>query len=94
MATDVLEGLQERLGDPKRALEDQRRLNRDIKYLLSHLPKWRKEHPNRWVAVYDGKLVAVEGSRDRLLKAIDQQKLPLRKVLIDFVREEETAFIL
>lgn len=94
MPTDVLDRFEERLGDSAEALKHQQRLDRDVQFLLSHMNEWRKKYPNRWVAVYKNKLVAVEDTQDKLLKAIARGKLPLREVLIDFISEQQVAFVL
>ena len=94
MSTDLLEGFAQRLGDPERARKHQRRLDRDLGFLLSHMDEWRKTHPNRWVAVYGGELVAIEDSKERLLEAIGKKKLPLREVLVDFISEQQVALVL
>ena len=94
MPTDVLDRFEERLGDPKEARRHQRRLDRDIKFLLSHMDEWRKKYPNRWVAVHKSKLIAVEDTQEKLLKAIAKGKRPLPEVLIDFIGEQRVAFAL
>lgn len=94
MALDLAERFRQRLGDPKEAFEQQRRLERDLHFLLSNLDKWRETHPNRWIAVYNGKLVAVADTRDRLLKELEAAGVPLRHALIDFVGEQKVALVL
>ena len=94
MSTDLLDRFEERIGNSKKARQRLQRLDRDVQYLLAHLDDWRSEHPNRWVAVYNGELVAVEDSKERLIKAIARKGLPLPEVLVDFVSEEEVSLIL
>ncbi|MGQ9573600.1 MAG: DUF5678 domain-containing protein [Dehalococcoidia bacterium] len=94
MATEVVERLRKQLGTPKQAREDQARFDNDLNYLLSRQQHWREKYPNRWIAIYGQRVVAVADTGERLLGELRRQRLPLKHVIIDFVTESETALVL
>lgn len=94
MTNRIIERANELLGDRGQALERKQRMDHDAQFLISHLEEWRKKHPNNWVAVYDGRLVAVEPSKERLLETLQKVQVPLDSVLLDFLSEEKPVLIL
>lgn len=94
MPPDVLERFEEKLGDWREALAHQDLVYADLRFLLDHLPEWREEHPNRWVAVYREELIVVEDTHERLIKEIKEKGIPLADVTLDFISEEKVAYIL
>ncbi|MGB6895003.1 MAG: DUF5678 domain-containing protein [Dehalococcoidia bacterium] len=94
MAVKEMQRLRKEFGGLKGALKAQERLNDDIAFLLANLDGWRAKYPNRWVAVYEGELVAVADTVERLLEDIERKGLPVRKAVIDFIAEKRANFIL
>lgn len=94
MATKVIERLQKQLGPPEQSRKDQQRFESDLNYLLSRRDEWRDKYPNRWIAIYQEKLVAVADTGERLLGELRRQGLPVERVIIDFVTEEQAALVL
>ncbi len=94
MAAELVRQLRERLGDPEEALRKQQRLNEDARLFFAKVDEWRRQHPNRWVAVYGGELVAVADTREAVLAAVAEKGLPIEEVLVGFVSEEPSVFVL
>ncbi len=69
-------------------------MDENVRTLLDHLEEWRGRHPNSWIAVYDGQLMAVESSKERLFRALDHKKIPLAEVLLDFLNAEKSILVL
>ena len=92
--TDVLERFEEKLGESGEALEHQRQCYLDLRFLLDHLPEWRQKYPNRWVAVYRQRLVAVEETPEQLLRVIREHDIPVAEAILDFLTEEKVAYVL
>jgi hypothetical protein len=90
--TDAFANLAEKIGDPAAALEKQRRSLRDVDFIWSHEEDWRKQHPNRWVGVYDQKVIAREDTLERLLAAVKKSRIPLSDVTIQFIPEERVVY--
>jgi hypothetical protein len=84
----------EQIGEPKEVHARHQRLTSDIRFLLKNVDRWRAEYPNRWIAVYNGELVAVADTQERILTAISDKGLPLPEVIIDFLGEQQYAYIL
>lgn len=85
---------EKRIGTPETLLKRQERLNNDVRFLLDHMESWRQSHPNRWVAVYNGELVAVEDTQERLFRVLAEKHVPLAQAVIDFVTEERVSYLL
>jgi len=66
---------------------------RDLKFALEHMQEWRRKHPNRWVAVHGGKLVAVESDAAALHEAICKQGIPPRESYVKFIPDARTVII-
>jgi hypothetical protein len=90
---EILERMRE-LTDPKLALEQKQRMDETVKYAMEHQEKWRKVHPNCWIAVSGKKLVAAEPTSDRLVASVKKSGVPLADTYVNFLTEEKPIFVL
>lgn len=94
MTTDVLEQMRKQAEDASTALRRRRQMDDNVRFALEHLEEWRQKHPNSWIAVNEGRLVAAEPSRELLLDALKKQSIALDGVYVDFLSEEKAVLIL
>ena len=94
MTNAVLDGLADHIGDATKALKSKEQMDANVRFALEHLEEWRREHPNKWVAVYDHKLVATASSKGELVGKLHEAGVPLREVYVDFISEEKSALML
>jgi hypothetical protein len=94
MATEAVERLRRRLGDPQEARRKLERLDHDLRYLLQHVEEWRQRYPNRWMAVYGGRLAAGADPQEDLLTALGEKGVPLEEAVVFFPSEQRAALIL
>jgi len=66
----------------------------DFLYFQQELKNLRKQYPNRFIAVHNGKIIGSEPSFDELKKELEKKELDVSKVVIEFVPEEETFMVL
>lgn len=69
-------------------------MNSDVEFLQSHADEWRREYPDRWIAVYGGELIAVADSQEALVSAVEARQVPLAEVVVDFLSEQRVAYLL
>ena len=86
--------LQEIIGDPQRLDADLQRFRKDAKVLSSQRTKFAEKYPNRWVAVYGGKVQADADSLDHLLARLDALKIPRGKAVIRHMNQNMRRMIL
>ena len=90
---EIFAGLREEFADPAH-LERMRAFEQSCKAELEHHEEWRREHPDKWIAVFGGELVASDSSEDVLLGKLEKLGLPIGEVLIDFLPREDIPWIL
>jgi hypothetical protein len=66
----------------------------DALYFERHRADLLAQHPDRWVAVYGGVVVATDRSLPRLLKRLDAKGLPRGQVFIEYLATHEDVLIL
>jgi len=59
-----------------------------------HYEEIVKKHKNEFVAIEDAKIIAHNPRLDALLKELRKKRKNLNDILIEFVAEKETKFIL
>ncbi len=86
--------LQEIIGDPQRLDADLQRFRKDAKMLSSKRINFAEKYPNRWVAIYGGKVQADADSLDYLLARLDALKIPRGKAVIRCMNQSMRRMIL
>jgi hypothetical protein len=84
----------ELMGDPLKVLAEQRKHERDHRYLQDHIPEWRENHAGKWVAVRDLELVAVSENIEGLRTALAAIGLSFKQVRKGYVHPEPYALVL
>jgi hypothetical protein len=97
MADMTLEEMYEnvvRLMKDPATVESGRRLDESVDFARVHDEMFRREHPNRWIAVHRDRLVAVREAHSDLIQAIKDQNVPINEVYTEFLREPRPVIIL
>ena|SRR3989344_311300 len=81
---------------PQDLAEQMRQFQRDCRFLSEHKQEWQERHPNRFVAVYDGKVVGWGKDPHRLIQRLRRRAVPVERTVIKFVwaKGEEPVWIL
>ncbi len=66
----------------------------DNNWLNSHYEEMQEEHPNEYVAIFDKKIVGNNGLLQKLIEELQNKKLDLSFILIEFVPEKGLKIIL
>jgi hypothetical protein len=93
MGDEIFEALEQWMRDPVN-IERGLRLDAAVQLAIDHDEQWRKEYPNRWIAVSHTGLIAVEDSRSSLLDRLRELGIPLDEVYKELLREPRPAIIL
>lgn len=83
-----------RLGDPARVIDDLDRYREAVSRLASQRTRLTRKHPERWVAVHGGEVVAVATTVEELLRQVDEKGLPRRDVIIQFLTRKPYIMVL
>ena len=86
--------LREIIGDPQRLDADLQRFRKDAKMLSSKRINFAEKYPNRWVAIYGGKVQADADSLDHLLARLDALNIPRGKAVIRHMNQSKRRMIL
>jgi len=70
------------------------RFRKDIEYYEANQEEILRQHPNRWVAVFNQEVVGTAPHLDDLLGQLHDQKLPVGQVFIEYAKPEEEILIL
>lgn len=81
------------LGNPGDVAEDLVRARADAQVFSSDHPRLIEDHPQEWVAVYDGRVVA-KPTLEGLLDALVASDIPREHAVIRFIDQDEKVFIL
>jgi pyrimidine operon attenuation protein/uracil phosphoribosyltransferase len=73
---------------------DLRSFREAAKVLSSNHPRMIDEHPSRWIAVYEGTVVATGRSLKSLLSALQKKRIPRDQTIIRFIDRKERTLIL
>ena len=79
---------------PQTILEDLTKFRKDVMLLAEQRASLTKQHPDKWIAFYEGKVVFITDSLDELLVKIDDKKLPRDMVITQFLSTEKMVMIL
>ena len=66
-------------------VEDQKRFHRDIQYLGAMYEQLLAEHPREWIAVYDGRVVAVTDGPEQLVEALDTAGVARAEAVVHYL---------
>jgi len=79
---------------PKQVRRELRAFSRSARLLSSHHPRLINEHPNEWVAVYDGKVQATAKSFNALIAKLNKQSVPPNESIIRYMDTSGQKLIL
>ena len=82
------------IGDPREVNTSLTRFRNTARAFSSNHPRFIDEYPNKWLAVYDGAVVAFADTYDELLKKIDEEHLPRGQVMTRYIEENRRTLIL
>ena len=80
------------IGDPQELMRNLEKVQRSGRFLSSDEPRLIDEYENRWIAVYDGAVIASANSLDELLAVVNPAKR--RHSLLRWMRRDEPTLIL
>ncbi len=92
--TDIIEQMKRHPDYGKETLKKQRAMEQNFYYTFEHLDEWRLQHPEKWTAVYDSKLVAVESNVEDLRRALSDKNIPIRDTYLTYVHREKYDLVL
>jgi hypothetical protein len=78
----------------KEVQEELERFRRDSDYLQAHYEELLDRYPERWVAVFNERVVGVAPELDELLDGLMAEGLPIGRVYVQFLTREEVDWIL
>ena len=67
---------------------------RDAEFLQSLMPELRKQCPDRWVAVYQEKVVAYDPTIKGMMRKLERKGIPRGRVAAAFIRAKPMARVL
>lgn len=79
------------VNNEQRAME---RFRRDIEYFEANRDSLIRDHPNEWMAIYEGRIGAVAGDLGSLFDELERQGIPLGEAVIEYLSTEEEVLIL
>ena len=68
--------------------------SKDINFLNARRTDWVAEHPDRWVAVFEEKIVGLADTFDEVVKTAEANGAPRARVVIEFLAKDPMAMIL
>lgn len=71
------------------AQQELERYRNDALYFEGHRQTLLRQHPERWIAVYDQRVVGIAKRLPQLIKQLDKLGLPRRRVFIEHVSAKE-----
>ena len=73
-----------------------KQFSRDCRFISEHKPKYQARYPNRWVAVFDGRLIGIGKDLRKLLRRLERKGFPAGRLAVRFIyaEGEEPIFVL
>ncbi len=65
----------------------------DALYLAGHREELLRQYPDRWVAIYDLRVVADAKHLSRLIKQLDRRGFPRGDVVVEYLATDEPLLI-
>jgi len=70
------------------------RFRADVAYFDEHRRELSEQHPQRWVAIYNQKVVGAAKDLERLIKQLERKGIPRGRAFVDYASEREDLLIL
>jgi hypothetical protein len=77
-----------------RAPAELERFTRDMLYFDEHRPELLRRHPERWIAVYDQRVVGVARDPEALIRQLERQGIPPGQAFRQYLTERDELLIL
>lgn len=74
--------------------EETKRFRRDVEYFDQHRRELIVQYPDRWVAVYEGRVVGAAKDIKRLAKQLEGKGIPRGRAFVDYTTERDEPLIL
>jgi hypothetical protein len=82
------------IGAPEIVDEELRQCSRSAQVFSSDQPRLIDLYPKEWVAVHNGKVVAHAPDFGRVLRDLEEQKIPTTQAVIRYIDRDDHALIL
>ena len=66
----------------------------DTNFLESIRPELQNQYPNRWVGIYQRRVVGTGATLKEVIRKLDEKGVPKSRAVIDFLRTEALRLIL
>ncbi|MCH8109490.1 MAG: hypothetical protein IIB15_05110 [Chloroflexi bacterium] len=86
--------LVKQLGGAKQVLEELREYTRLVECMKSLRPGLLEKHPDKWVALANGEVVAVADSLEAVLEELDQRGIQRANAVVEFLDTHPRNMIL
>ena len=84
----------EKLGNPSRIDKELHSFRKSAMVLSSQHPRLINRYPKRWVAVYNGKIIAVGRTLGATLRLADRRGIPREHVIVRYIDKNQRTMIL
>lgn len=84
----------EKLGNPSKVDKELRSFRKSAMVLSSKHPRLVNRYPKQWVAVYNGKTIAVGRTLNSALRESDKRGIPREHVIVRYIDKNQRAMIL
>ena len=71
-----------------------KRARRNHLWLSKHLDQIVKQYRGKWIAIHNQQIIASATTIEELYSKLEQQQIPLKEVLIEYIPKHEVALIL
>jgi len=90
MSRGEIVGLLDSMGGPEQIAREGEQFSQNIRFLSSTLPELSGKYPNRWVAVYGGKLVGTSKKLRWLESRLRAKRIDPDKAVIRYLDPDHT----
>ena len=70
------------------------RFNEDMAYFDAHRQEILDQYPERWVAIYDSRVVGTAKNLPRLMAQLERQGIPTGQAFVEYVTGHDDLLIL
>jgi len=84
----------EKLGNPSEVDKELRSFRKSAMVLSSKHPRLINRYPKQWVAVYNGKTIAVGRTLNSALREVDKRGIPRGHVIVRYIDKNQRTMIL
>ena len=82
------------IGEPGEIERSLAQSERDERFISRNRARLIRKHPDQWVAVSQGKLVAVARNQQELLRIVDERNVPRGQIVVAFLATRSMPMIL